>query len=605
MADYSIQMVPYGKTEDSIFQSLRKEPKLYNLNDIALKILISKGFHDVDSIYHHLTDNINSLEDTTKMKDALKFCEIVQKAIEEGWDIVCYTDYDMDGIGAGAICVKGIRKLIKLVGSTSTMNWYANNRFVEGYGITPGGVDDLMKQYPTTKLIITTDNGIVGYDGVQHAKDLGLTVVVTDHHTPKKKPTVADAIVDPKQADCESEFKDLCGAGIIFKLILLLAWQMGFEPESFYDLVDICAMSTVGDMVALKGDNRIIVKEGLRLIQKEQRLLFKVLRECYTEKTNRNTPIVNEELLGFTYCPMFNALGRLEGCIDKAMQLLLSEDEEEMRNLTFEIIQNNEDRKVIQADETQQALEMLETLYPTGNIPDVILLKSDTWHEGVVGLIASDLKERYNRPTIVFTKAEKVKMVDGVRVEEMMYKGSARSIDGFDIMDSLNAASSHLLGYGGHKGAAGLSVKPENFDALVKALNDYAKPVLTDEMKKKKILVDSAIKVGEISEDLIESLDMLRPFGMDFEKPNFGLSDFIVDQEANPNFYCGATRETVRLKDKNDFTVIMFKHPEAFKRVEKYALQGYAVKVIGYPSINTFNGKNSLQFQVTSDYMFV
>ena len=258
-----------------------------------------------------------------------------------------------------------------------------------------------------------------------------------------------------------------------------------------------------------------------------------------------------------------------------------------MHQLVREIIEKNELRKDMTTEQTDDAIAKIESMT---SVPDVIVIESDTYHEGIVGLIAGRLKELYNRPSFVFTHHNGV------------YKGSARSIDGLNLMDLLNKEKTLLLGYGGHKSAAGLSIDPAKFDEFVIDINKNAN--LTDELRTKKIDVDAAFKVGEISEELIDGIAKLKPYGMNFPKPRFGLSDFVADLINTGSPYRGSDQKTVRLVDKNKFTVIMFKNPEAFQNVLHKFQRGQVIKVIGSPSTNLFNNVVSLQFQVEDNLMF-
>lgn len=581
----------YSPAEKRLIANIQKDPRMYGLTAVEIGILYNRGLRTVDEIEHFLYDNVNHMEQSSLMKDCDKFCELLEDGLRSDKNIVCYTDYDVDGITSGLTAFEGLSKIAKIIGSHSKINIYANNRFVEGYGITVNGVKDLMRQYPDTDIIVTTDNGIVGYDGIDYAKSLGLTVIVTDHHTPGDTLPNADAVIDVHRQDDLYPFKDLCGAGVIFKLILQLAWNVGGDLDDFYTLLDLVAMGTVGDMVSLRGENRIFVREGLQLVRKETRLAFKVLREGverYNKMQNKEkSVVVDEDLFGFLYCPMLNSLGRLDGSIDKAIELFTSDNIPRMHQLVREIIETNERRKEMTTEQTDDAVLKIEAM---GAVPDVIVLEDDNYHEGIVGLIAGRLKELYNRPSFVFT------CHDGV------YKGSARSIDGVNLMDLLGKEKPLLLGFGGHKSAAGLSIDPAKFDEFVVDINKNAN--LTDELKTKQVDVDMAFRVEDISEELIAGIARLKPYGMNFPKPRFGLSDFVADVNNTGSPYRGADQKTIRLVDRNRFTVIMFKNPEAFQKIESKFHRGQVIKVIGSPSTNLFNNVVSLQFQVEDGYMF-
>ena len=255
---YIIPINEYDINEKLQLETLKSDVRLSGISSQAIDILYNRGFKTVEEIEQHLYSNLEDMHPTHLMKDSDKFCEIVIEAIENNEEITNYSDYDSDGVTSSSALVRGIRN------AGGKINYYTNNRFIEGYGITPKGVDNLLEKFPNTKLIITTDNGIVGYEGIDYANSLGLKVIVTDHHEPGDTLPNALAIINPKRKDCEYPFKGLCGAGVVFKLLLQLYWEMDLDLEYVYDLLDIVAVGTVGDLVPLVDENRILVKEGLK-----------------------------------------------------------------------------------------------------------------------------------------------------------------------------------------------------------------------------------------------------------------------------------------------------------------------------------------------------
>ena len=266
------------------FNDIKHNPKFYNISETALRVMYNRGLKTVNDIEKHLFSNIKNLYDPFLLPDSDKFCEVVSEAIKNDENIINYTDYDCDGIGSSVTTLNGIQKLIDLSGSKATINWYANNRFGEGYGITVGGVEDLLKKYPNTDLIITTDNGIVAFDAIEKCNALGIKIVITDHHKPlmekgQEKLPNALAVVNPHRQNSIYPFKEICGAGVIFKLLLALASYMGYKEDIMYDLLDTVAMATIGDLMPLLDENRIFVKEGLKLVKSENRDAFTSLRK--------------------------------------------------------------------------------------------------------------------------------------------------------------------------------------------------------------------------------------------------------------------------------------------------------------------------------------
>jgi len=577
---YIVPINEFDINEKLQLESIKKDIRLSGVSKQAIDILYNRGFKTVEAIEKHLYDNLDAMHPTYLMKDSDKFAEIVKKAIEDGEEITNYSDYDSDGVTSSALLVRGIRN------AGGKINYYTNNRFIEGYGITPKGVDNLLEKFPNTKLIITTDNGIVGYDGVDYANSLGIKVIVTDHHEPGETLPNALAIVNPKRKDCEYPFKGLCGAGVVFKLLLQLYWEMDLDLDYVYDLLDIVAMGTVGDLVPLVDENRILVKEGIRLVRDEKRVVFKKLREAL--KISK----IDEETFGFTYCPILNALGRIDGSPEEAIELLTTDDESKMEEIIESLVSLNNYRKELTKEQELMGIEMVESMKA---LPNVIVLHHHDFHEGVVGLVAGRLKEKYNRPTIVLASHKKeVEKEDGEVEVLNIVKGSARSIEGFHIKEVFDSINECLVGYGGHAMAGGGSLLEEKLNEFNEKINQKAKEILNEEDYTKKVLIDTVLNANEVTVDLVEELALLKPFGMEFPKPRFALNGFEVDNQKFKTPYVGSDLSTLRLVSKNNLTLIMFKHAEIYKNLR----EPKKVKAIGTPQLNSYNGVTTAQFMV-------
>lgn len=614
------------KDKKKIQEAPIQVPELNKYPKSVFQLMYSRGIHTGEEMLFFLEAGLGNLEDPSKMKDSDKFDSIVHNAIINNKMIIFYTDYDMDGIGSGATGVKGLRNYAKLFNSTSFIGWYANSRFVEGYGITPRGVEDLVNKFPDVNLIITTDNGIVGFDGVQKAKDLGIDIIVTDHHEPSKngKMVNADAIIDPKIPGNGTTTK-LCGAGVIFKLLMNLYYNHVENWEQVFNLIDVVGLSTVADMVPLKGDNRILVKESILQVYKEENPCFRILREAYNDSVQTDSAKIleiDEEVFGFIYGPAFNSLGRVNGTIDLAMEFLLSDgsNEARMREIADEIFATNKIRKVMTEEAIDLMIDVIDKKYPTENdLPNVIVLENDTISEGIIGLVASHIKDKYYRPTVIFTTSEKTIVENGKEVIVKVYKGSARSIDKFDIHMAFEEVKKqgYILGFGGHEMAAGLSIAIDKLDDFEKAICDYAKTIITKDMFVPEVKVDFAYKVEDINLDLIDELNTVAPFGMEFEKPMIGISNFVLDkrqykEQTWDSVFCGANKQTLRMLDQTGFNVLLFKHRYCFDNIlaripnaEQYNL--IKLKPIGHPrkSYNSWNQTWKADFLVENDYLFL
>lgn len=549
------------------FKVLRQIPEVNHLSDTILEIMYNRGFRTVQSILDFLEKDLMSLYDTRLMKDAEKAVDILIEAIKNKLHIINYSDFDCDGACSSICCVKAIRT------AGGYIDYYTNNRFEDGYGICKKGIDNILKKYPDTKIILTSDNGIVGYEGIEYAKQKGLIVIVTDHHEQGKTLPNADAIVDPKRKDDNYPFSELCGAGVIFKLMLLLYYKMGLSLKPIYDLIDVVGMATVGDIVPLLDENRILVKEGIKKIKEESNLVFKILREKTEVKQ-----INSDGTLAFVYVPMINALGRLLGSPDLAIDMFLSDDEDFIRNTIDKIYELNEQRKVM----TNEQFEISEKVIEDKGLKPVIVVYDDNFHEGIIGLIAGKLKEKYHRPTFVLTNHN----VDSA-------KGSCRSIDNFHINDYMFKIDNLLIQHGGHAKAGGLSLYKKNLNEFEEAINKLAMDNLTEDDFKEHITVDTVINAEDVSLDLIDDLKMLEPYGEQFQAPLVGLNNFSV----NKVYYMGEDKQHLKLVDKNNLSVIYWNGAHKFKTFKNLN----CIKVIGTPQINVYNNQVNIQFIVKDD----
>lgn len=550
-------------------KALREQSDRLGLSPVALQILKNRGVESDADIDFFLNGTLGQIHSPALMKDAEKAVQIIKEYIESGELIVVYSDYDCDGIGSAVIGVESLEK------AGANVVFFTNNRFKHGYGICPSGIDDMLAMYPDAKLIITTDNGIVAYEGIQYAKDKGLTVIVTDHHEPGDMPPPADAVVNPKQKDCPYPFKGLCGAGVIFKLMMLLYWELDIPVKEVYSSLDIVALATVGDIVPLVDENRIFVREGLKQIRQGKRPVFRYLREL----TNM-TEINAHYTLSFVYVPMMNAIGRLNGDPREAIEMFFKEDEEEIIKSIKLLIKYNEERKDMTVLQTEQAIRMIEGK----GLKHAIVVYDEDFHEGIIGLIAGRLKEKYNRPTFAFTRHGDV------------LKASGRSIDGFHLKEALDELIKRgiVLGGGGHEKACGLSIEIDKLKDFENAIVEMAEEQLTEEDFIPKIVVDYVLDPSEVSIDLIDELKELEPFGEGFKAPQFALEDFHVDKIWN----MGKEKQHLKLVS-GDLSIVAWNASNHYRELG----EPMDVKAIGVPQINVWNNKVSIQFMVDNDQL--
>lgn len=558
------------KEREEVVERLRNDERLSHLSRATLNILVNRGVDTYEKIQMILDNDIMNQHDPSLMKDSDKLVQHLKVAIEKGKHIVVYGDYDSDGACATAIAVLCLRQL------GAKVDYWINNRFIHGYGMTPQGVSDLVDKFPTVDVILTVDNGIVAFDGVEEAMNRGIQVLITDHHEPKPDGTLppADAVVNPKRLDEEYPFSGLCGAAVIYKMMMYLYFKMGEPLDYVYSMVDIVGMATVGDVVPLIDENRLFVKESIKSINKNPRYAFKVLKDTIGEST------IDEGTFGFKFVPMINSIGRLNGTIDEAVELFLSTDKDEVNKIAQYLNTMNEKRKRLTDEQVKLAQSQIENI----GIKPVIVLAHEEFHEGIVGLVAGRIKEKYHRPTIVLAKTK-----NGI------WKGSGRSIETFSIIEALHKVASTTHHYGGHDMACGVAVEEKKLQDFEEAMIKVAEDTLTPDDFIPRILVDVYVKSDEVSEKLIEELEMLKPFGADFEEPNIALTDF----EVINSFTMGTNQQHIKLLDGN-IEVIMWNGTEYY--YDELNCPDF-IQAIGTPSLNYWNGKTTVQMIVRNYQM--
>ena len=554
-----------GGEKDRIIQELQKDPRLSRYSKATLNILVNRGMDTYEKIRMIFDEDIMNQHDPRLMKDSDKLIAHLKKAIQEDKHIVVYGDYDCDGASATAIAVNCLRHL------GGKVDYFINNRFKHGYGISPDGVKDLIERYPTVEVILTVDNGVVAFDGVQAAMDRGIQVLVTDHHEPKPDGSLppADAVVNPKRLDDEYPFKGICGAAVIYKMMMYLYLEMGENLDYVYSMVDIVGMATVGDVMPLVDENRLFVKESIKLVNKNPRYAFQALKRAIGQET------IDEGTYGFQFVPMINSPGRLIGEIDAAVELFLAKDKETVEKNVEYLVRMNEKRKGMTAEQEKLADSIIEQR----GVEPVIVLAHESFHEGIVGLVAGRIKEKYHRPAIVLTKTE-----------HGFWKGSGRSIEGFSLIQSLNKMAPILHHYGGHDAACGVAVEDRYLDDFRQAMIDEANSVLTSEDFIPKLQLDVYLHPSEITEQLVEELDQMKPYGTAFESPNIAVKGF----EIKNVFRMGKEQQHIKLH--NDYlSLIMWNGAEFYDE----ELNGVPyVQAVGSPSLNYWNGKTTVQMMV-------
>lgn len=556
----------YAKKAD--FKQIASE---YGIDQVLARIIRNRDICGSKDIDMYLNGNLNDIHNSHSMKDADKFVDIITKKIEEHKPVRIIGDYDIDGICSIYILFCGLKA------AGADVDYVVPHRINDGYGINEHLIDNAINEGIDT--IVTCDNGIAAYNQVRYAKDNGITMIVTDHHDvpfeikdDKKVYIVppADAVINPKQADCDYPFKLLCGAGVAYKLISLLYDRLGLDKKELEDYIEFMAIATVGDIVDLIDENRIVVKYGLKHIAHTKNTgLRALIEECQLDINN-----ISSYHIGFVIGPCLNASGRLDTA-RQAIELMLCKDNEKAHNMAKELIALNNERKSMTEQETQKAIELVEN---TGLLKDrVLVIYLKDCHESIAGIIAGRIKERYYRPTFVITNAE-----DGA-------KGSGRSIEGYNMYEEINKCKNVLTKYGGHPMAAGLSLAISDIDIFRKMLNDNA--ILTDEDLIPKMWIDVPMPVSYANIRLVNQLKLLEPFGKGNEKPVFADRNLYVKTASVIGKNKNVLRCQLETEDGTYVPAVQF----GINNIDDIPRAGMRISIIYYPDINTFNGIMSLQ----------
>lgn len=464
------------------------------IEPFAAFLLCARGMTDEFEVESFLYDT--DLIDPFTLPDMAKAVDRVSLAIENGERITVFGDYDADGVTSTALLYS------YLVSRGANVDCYIPDREGEGYGMNNCAIDTLKER--GTSLIITVDNGISAIDEIEYASTLRIDVVVTDHHRVGEVLPEAVAVVDPHREDSLCEFTEWAGVGVAFKLICALDDSDGYDLLQEYG--DLVALGTVADIVSLKGENRILVRSGIAFMNAA--LTEGTLRTGLKALMDICDPsgVINSGSLAFRFAPRINAAGRMQSA-NRALQLLLAEDKAEAEDIAREISDANTQRQSVESGITESAIEIIES-NPHIKYSKVIVVNGENWHQGVIGIVASRLVERYGKPCIVISEGE-----NGA-------KGSGRSVEGFSLYDALNYCESMLTQYGGHVLAAGLSIDNDKIDEFRKKINEYADtiqsavPVLN---------IDCKLNPSSINTDILASAEILEPYGADNPQPLFGL----------------------------------------------------------------------------------
>ena len=565
------------RTKKADFEGIGKR---FGIDKVTSRIIRNRDITEEADIDMFLNGDLSSLYDPFLMKDMKEAVDIILSKCDDGRKIRIVGDYDIDGVCSVSILCMALMEL------GADVDYDIPHRMTDGYGINKRIVDKAAADGVDT--IITCDNGISAGEVVRYAKEKGMTVIVTDHHDiPYDRQgdervyllPEADAVVDHKRADCPYPYKELCGAGIAFKL----ACALGVCEETKRELLKLAAFATVGDVVELHDENRIIVKYGLEAINEDEGGFspdteYREANEglkTLIQTTGLEGKRISSYHIGFVLGPCVNAAGRLASAKTAAELFLCEGDPAE---LSLRLKDYNEERKQMTEDMTGLAADMV---LAEKTPPDVLVLHLPDCHEAVAGIVAGRIKELFYKPAFVLTDAEGGEL-----------KGSGRSVEGYHMYDELCKCKDLLTKFGGHEMAAGFSLKRENLDAFREALN--ANETLTEDELTKKIWIDVPMPMGYVSMGLVEELGRLEPFGTGNPRPVFADKDLCVVQKR----VFGERKNVVKLGLKNPsgrvFDAVLFKKSGQEPEPE----EGQILSALYYPQINEYMGNKSLQFVI-------
>ena len=465
----------------------------YNLPFFLSMMLEIRGARGREEI-EELLGKERELSDPFRMPDMEKAVGRIRTALERFEKIAVYGDYDADGVTATAMLYS------YLDSCGANVLFYIPDREGEGYGMNMGAVDSLHEQQ--VGLIITVDNGITSIKEAAYAESLGIDLVITDHHRPLEELPKACAVVDPYRKECDLPFRDFAGVGVALQLVMALEGGSSGGKAVLENYADLAAIGTIGDVVPLNGENRTLVREGLRLLSRSDRVGVRALLE-HAGMAGKKLSAVS---VAFTVVPRINATGRI-GSPDRAVRLLVSEDPQEADGLAADICDDNEFRRQIEAEILEKALQLLQS-EPSRLYDRVLVVSGENWHHGVIGIVAARLTERFGKPCMVISSTG----------EEA--RGSGRSIEGFDLFEALCSCRKLFTKFGGHSMAAGISLKTRDIERFRETVNRYAAavPAVTPVLR-----LDCKLNPAALSVEMPQLLELLEPFGTGNPEPRFGL----------------------------------------------------------------------------------
>lgn len=536
-----------------------------NINNTICKILVQRGIDNFDTAKNYFRPSLNHLHNPWLMKDMDKAVDRLLQAINNQENILVYGDYDVDGTTSVAAMYSFLQNIYY------NIDFYIPHRYKEGYGISKEGID-----YAASKnisLIISLDCGIKSVALIDYAKTLQIDFIICDHHLPDNILPNAIAILNAKQKDCNYPFKELCGCGVGFKFMQAIAEKLHLDDNSYLQFLDLVATAIAADIVPITDENRVLVYFGLKKINENPNIGIKALMQLANVQ---NKITVNN--LVFIVAPRINAAGRMDDA-KKAVQLFIEQDEQKALQLAAILHTDNNERREADVSITEHALAMIENDSST-ILKNTTVVYHESWHKGVVGIVASRLIETYYKPTIVLTKSGDV------------IAGSARSVAGFNLYEAIHACRNYLTAYGGHFAAAGLSLLPENLEHFKNTFEQVVTNTITPELLIPEIIIDAEINFDEINFSFFNIITQMEPFGPENMRPVF-IAKNVIDTGYSKIVKDNHLKIVVKQNDIS-FSGI------GFNMVNKFALieQNKPMDIVFTIDINEWNGEKTLQLKL-------
>lgn len=537
------------------------------INSVLSTVLIQRGIDDFDKAKHFFRPSLTDLNDPFLMKDMEKAVSRIERAIAQNERILIYGDYDVDGTTAVSLVYDYLKNQYHEVAT------YIPDRYEEGYGVSYQGID--FAKDNEISLVIALDCGIKAIDKIDYAAKKGIDFIICDHHRPGKHLPKAVAVLDPKRSDCDYPFKELCGCGIGFKLIQALGQKNGQTTEDLIAYLDLVATAIAADIVPITGENRILAHFGLKVINRQPRPGIRAIIHSLKKKSMSITDVV------FIIAPRINAAGRLKHG-SYAVELLTETVFDQALKYATAIDAYNIERKKLDQEITEEALIQIKDHKEEKNFTTVVFHES--WHKGVIGIVASRLIEQFYRPTLVFTKS-------GSKLA-----ASARSVKGFDVYNALQQCSDYIEQFGGHKYAAGLTLNPENYSKFKEKFESVVKNSIPKELLERQIQIDAQISLSDIDQKFYRILKQMGPFGPQNMKPVFiatGLRDNGYGKRIGENDK-HLKLNIITESDKNTYNAIGFGLGDKYKLIHT----GNTFKAVFTIEENHWNGHTSLQLNL-------